>query len=95
MVSGAIALWVTIGDTQLANSARTAASAIHDSLQNRSSAIFFDGRWGFQYNMQGYGARPVDVKKLPISKRRHFHRCGKQCGCQSDPARTYRRRTRH
>jgi len=60
--SGAIALWITVADAQLANSAKTAAAILHRDVQGRTpGTLFFEGHWGFQYYMEAYGARPVDV----------------------------------
>jgi 4-amino-4-deoxy-L-arabinose transferase-like glycosyltransferase len=59
LTAAGLVFWVTIGDTQLANSARTAANALHENLRDRP--VFFEGHWGFQYYMEAFGARPVDV----------------------------------
>lgn len=60
-VSGIISLWVTWGDTDLANSAREAAVIVHEKTQRESGKVFFLGHWGFQYYMQSLGHYPVDV----------------------------------
>lgn len=61
-VSGAVSLWISSADTALANSARTAASLIHDRTRNETGTVWFEGHWGFQYYMESYGARSVDYK---------------------------------
>ncbi len=61
VVSGVISLWVTWGDTDLANSAKNAAVIIHEKTQQEPGNVFFEGHWGFQYYMQSFGHRPVDV----------------------------------
>ncbi len=63
--SAAIALWVTAGDAALANSARTVAEFLHQNAQ-RPDAVSFEGHWGFQYYMQSFGFKPVDVKTLEV-----------------------------
>ena len=59
--SAAVALWINVADTQLANSARVAAHLIHESAQRKPRDICFEGHWGFQYYMESYGAKPVDA----------------------------------
>ncbi|HKD01281.1 MAG TPA: glycosyltransferase family 39 protein [Terriglobales bacterium] len=56
-----LSLWITRGDTSLANSARTAAGMIHDKTANLP-VVWFSGHWGFQYYMQQFGARPYDER---------------------------------
>jgi 4-amino-4-deoxy-L-arabinose transferase-like glycosyltransferase len=60
-ISGAMALWVALGDAALANSAREAAMEIHEKAQGQPGTVWFEGHWGFQYYMQLYGAQAVDV----------------------------------
>jgi 4-amino-4-deoxy-L-arabinose transferase-like glycosyltransferase len=59
-ISGGVSLWVTLGDAQLANSARTAAALIHQKASGRYRQVFFQGHWGFQYYMQKFGFVPYD-----------------------------------
>ena len=66
-LSGAISLWVTKADSDWANSARTAAQAIHQQTQSLHIPVWFEGHWGFQYYMQQYGARPMDFVKSSTS----------------------------
>ena len=61
LLSGIVSLWVTAGDTALANSARTIANYIHQKTRDQSSAVWFQGHWGFQYYMQAFGARPLEI----------------------------------
>jgi 4-amino-4-deoxy-L-arabinose transferase-like glycosyltransferase len=53
-------LWITVGDTELANSARKAATDIHTRAAREGKRALFTGHWGFQYYMQSLGGVPVD-----------------------------------
>jgi 4-amino-4-deoxy-L-arabinose transferase-like glycosyltransferase len=64
-VSGAMSLWLTAADTELANSARIAANTIAQKAHNESGEIWFLGHWGFQYYMERFGARAVVVQTPP------------------------------
>ena len=64
-VAGAVSLWVTWADTELANSARTAAAQIEQKTRNQRGTVWFQGHWGFQYYMESFGARPVVVDEPP------------------------------
>jgi hypothetical protein len=55
-------LLVTIGDYKLANTARIAASQFQQRFRNEPGAIWFEGHWGFQYYMQAWGAKPLDLE---------------------------------
>ena len=61
IVSGAVSLWVTSGDTALADAARKMANVVHQKTHNEPSAVEFQGHWGFQYYMESFGARPLEV----------------------------------
>jgi 4-amino-4-deoxy-L-arabinose transferase-like glycosyltransferase len=61
LVSGALSLWVTAADSELGNSARTAANLIFDKTHGRGGNVFFEGHWGFQYYMESKGAEPLDI----------------------------------
>ena len=63
---GILALAVARADTQLANAGRSAAEEFHDRYGGRSD-VFFAGHWGFQYYMESYGFRPVDVRKTAMT----------------------------
>jgi 4-amino-4-deoxy-L-arabinose transferase-like glycosyltransferase len=60
IVCGAISLWTATGDMALANTARMAANYIHEKTKGESNIVWFEGRWGFEYYMQQFGARPVE-----------------------------------
>ena len=62
-----VALWVTHADYRLANSARTAAVVAHEKLKSRPGRVWFVGHWGFQYYMESYGGRPIDLHGTPIA----------------------------
>lgn len=63
--TGAVSLWLTSADTELANSARTAANLIERKTRNEPGAIWFLGHWGFQYYIEGFGAHAVVVQNPP------------------------------
>ena len=64
-VAGAVSLWLTWADTELANSARIAAARIEQKTQNQPGKVWFLGHWGFQYYMESFGALPVVVDDPP------------------------------
>jgi 4-amino-4-deoxy-L-arabinose transferase-like glycosyltransferase len=64
-VAGAVSLWLTWADTELANSARTAAALIEQKTRNQPGTVWFLGHWGFQYYMESFGACPVVVDDPP------------------------------
>jgi hypothetical protein len=64
-MAGAVSLWLTCADAELANSARTAATMIEQKTRNQPSKVWFMGHWGFQYYMESFGARPVVVNDPP------------------------------
>ena len=64
-VAGAVSLWLTWADTELANSARTAAALIEQKTRNQPGKVWFLGHWGFQYYMESFGARAVVVDDPP------------------------------
>jgi len=68
--AGAVSLWLTWSDVELANSARTAATIIQEKIiqqktRNQPGAVWFMGHWGFQYYMESFGAHPVVVAAPP------------------------------
>ncbi len=56
---GAISLWLAASDMALANTARAAANYIHAKSRDDIRPPWFEGRWGFEYYMESFGARPV------------------------------------
>jgi hypothetical protein len=64
-VAGGVSLWLTGADTELANSARTAAAVIELKTRNQPGAVWFLGHWGFQYYMESFGAHAVVVEDPP------------------------------
>jgi Dolichyl-phosphate-mannose-protein mannosyltransferase len=60
LLSGFVSLWITRADTELANSARSAAFAIYERTHGKGGTVWFIGHWGFQYYMESLGARPLD-----------------------------------
>jgi 4-amino-4-deoxy-L-arabinose transferase-like glycosyltransferase len=68
LLSGAVSLWLTKADSEMANSAREAATLIRQQVANQPGNVWFQGHWGFQYYMQLTGARPVDFMKSRMDK---------------------------
>jgi hypothetical protein len=64
-IAGGVSLWLTWADTELANSARTAATQIEQKTRNQTGTVWFLGHWGFQYYMESFGARAVVVDDPP------------------------------
>jgi 4-amino-4-deoxy-L-arabinose transferase-like glycosyltransferase len=64
-LAGAVSLWLTWADTELADSARTAATLIEQKTRNQPGTVWFMGHWGFQYYMESLGARAVVVNDPP------------------------------
>ncbi len=64
-VAGAVSLWLTWADMELADSARTAATLIQQKTLNQPGTVWFMGHWGFQYYMESFGARAVAVNDPP------------------------------
>lgn len=64
VVAGILSIWITWGDADLANSERKAATLIAAKTANRSGTVWFEGHWGFQYYMESFGARPIDLNHL-------------------------------
>jgi 4-amino-4-deoxy-L-arabinose transferase-like glycosyltransferase len=57
-----LALLTTAADYGRARSARWAAEFVHEHLQDTSHTLWFSGHSGFQYYMEKYGGRAVDVQ---------------------------------
>jgi len=60
LLSGFLSLWITGADTELANSARSAARVIDERIHGKGGNLWFVGHSGFQYYMELLGARPLD-----------------------------------
>ncbi len=56
-----LSLSVSAADTSYANIARDAAAHVKERYTSPHVTIWFDGHWGFQYYMESYGFRPLDV----------------------------------
>jgi len=59
LVSGVLSLWLARADTELANTAKTAALLIREKTYG-SGDLWFVGHSGFQYYLQALGARAYD-----------------------------------
>lgn len=64
-VAGAVSLWLTWADTEMANAARTAATVIEEKTRNQPGSVWFMGHWGFQYYMESFGATAVVINDPP------------------------------
>ena len=64
-VAGAVSLWLTWADAEVANSARSAAALIEQKTRQLPGTVWFLGHWGFQYYMESFGARAVVVNDPP------------------------------
>jgi hypothetical protein len=64
-LAGAVSLWLAWGDTELANSARMAATLIEQKTRSQPGTVWFTGHWGFQYYMESFGAHPVVLDDPP------------------------------
>ena len=60
-----IALAVAAADAAHADSARQAARQVHQQFGTERGRVWFQGHWGFQYYMESFGFRPVDVSAPP------------------------------
>jgi len=59
LVAGIVSVWLARADSELANSARTAALLIRENTSG-SGDLWFVGHSGFQYYMEALGGRPYD-----------------------------------
>ncbi len=60
---GFLAAAVAWADTRWAESARVAAGKLRDQYGLRKDSVFFTGHWGFQYYMQSYGFKRLDITR--------------------------------
>lgn len=58
--AAAIAAAIVQADAAFAGNSRMAARVLHEQLDGRGRALWFQGHWGFQYYMEAYGARALD-----------------------------------
>ena len=61
--AGILALIITYSDYNLANTIRNDAATIVKQYQSPNSTIWFQGHWGFQYYMESYRCKPLDVSQ--------------------------------
>ena len=62
-----VAFLVTLADFNLADSARNAAMAISREFWTPSNTLWFQGHWGFQYYMERFGAKALDLDNSALS----------------------------
>ena len=58
-----MALWVTVGDYQLANTGRDAAKFFVEAKENYPGNVYYLGHWGFQYYMDLDGTDPLIIER--------------------------------
>jgi 4-amino-4-deoxy-L-arabinose transferase-like glycosyltransferase len=63
--AGAVSLWLTWADTELANAARTAATMIEQQTRDQPGTVWFMGQHGFQYYMEFFGAHAIVANNPP------------------------------
>ncbi len=61
---GLLSLTITCADASMANTARLAAAELNRRYADQKDTVFFAGHWGFQYYMESYGFRAIDIYKL-------------------------------
>jgi hypothetical protein len=61
LVSALFSLWITVADTELANSERSAATLVYNKTHDRGGTVWFVGHWGFQYYVEALGMVPLDL----------------------------------
>jgi len=67
ILSAVLSILVTISDYNLANINRQVAHDIVREYKNATRTIWFQGHWGFQYYMEEYGAKSVDIPSMLIA----------------------------
>ena len=61
-----LSLLIVRADDKLANTARVAALRFRDQFHAAPATVWFEGHWGFQYYMQQWKAKPVDVENVRV-----------------------------
>src|SRR5262249_33052872 len=64
LLAGLLAFAVAWADARHADSARKASDEIRRRYSVAASRVYFQGRWGFQYYMQRWGAVPLNIKRF-------------------------------
>jgi 4-amino-4-deoxy-L-arabinose transferase-like glycosyltransferase len=59
-----LSLSVTYADYKFANTGRSASQRFRDQFRTERGTVWFEGHWGFQYYMQQWKAKPVDLRDL-------------------------------
>ena len=67
LATAALSLLAAQADFQLATVARKDAAQVCAKYVAASRKVWFEGHWGFQYYMQAFGARPLDVNRSEIA----------------------------
>jgi 4-amino-4-deoxy-L-arabinose transferase-like glycosyltransferase len=62
------ALWVARADYSLAETAQRAAITIRDTYKDAPGTLWFEGHWGFQYYMEQFGGKAVDVRRPALAQ---------------------------
>ena len=58
-----VSLLVTTADYKFANTARLASSYFQNRFQTEPGTVWFEGHWGFQYYVEQWRAKPVDLEQ--------------------------------
>jgi 4-amino-4-deoxy-L-arabinose transferase-like glycosyltransferase len=61
-----MSLLLATADYRLANTARTASRRFQAQLRTELGTVWFQGHWGFQYYMEKWGAKPMDVAHAAV-----------------------------
>jgi 4-amino-4-deoxy-L-arabinose transferase-like glycosyltransferase len=64
-----VSLLVCWADYTWANTARSAAAAIHGTFENSQHTVWFQGHWGFQYYMEAAGGKALDLENAAVAKK--------------------------
>jgi 4-amino-4-deoxy-L-arabinose transferase-like glycosyltransferase len=62
-----VSLLIAAGDYKLANTARRASSYFQQRFHGELGTVWFEGHWGFQYYMQQWKAKALDISEHAIA----------------------------
>jgi 4-amino-4-deoxy-L-arabinose transferase and related glycosyltransferases of PMT family len=61
LVAAALSLGITLADYRIANIAREASDQFKERFQSDRGTVWFQSHWGFQFYMQKWGARAMNL----------------------------------
>lgn len=67
IVAAAVSLGVTLADYRVANTAQEASRQFQKRFQGERGTIWFQSHWGFQFYMQQWGARALNLSNPQVS----------------------------